>query len=113
MPPDNTPPVVIITGIQYNTTAGFVTLIGTASDDVGVTSVDWENTTTTDSGNCVWLDPNWTATNVPVQAGNNTIVITAYDAAANSGTDTLIVNHTACPAAGGTTVVKKIIWLGD
>ena len=108
MAPDNTPPVCTITKIMYNDTAGQITLYGTATDDVAVDKVEWANAATGGSGACTFVDPDWDC-DIPVQAGDNTITITATDTSNNTGTDTLIVNHTACAAGGGTTIVRKVV----
>lgn len=112
MPPDNIPPTVAIARIVYNDTAGQITLEGTAADNIAVVSVDWANAETGGSGACGWSDPDWDA-DIAVQAGDNTITITAWDAASNSGTAQIVVNHTACAAGGGTTVVKKVFAVFD
>ena len=106
MAPDNQPPVVYIERIVYNDTAGQITLEGTATDNVAIDSVAWENDDTGGNGNCTWVDPDWSC-DIPVQAGDNTITIIATDTSANDGSETLVVNHTAC--SGGTTVVKKVV----
>jgi len=105
MPPDTQDPVVAITKIMVNDTADQVTLYGTATDNIGVVSVDWANAETSGSGSCTFSAPAWEC-DIAVQAGDNTITITAADAAANTGVATLVVDYTA-PAAGGTTVIKK------
>ena len=107
MAPDNIDPEVFIDKIMVNDTADQVTLYGTATDNVAVDSVAWENKDTGGSGACTWVDPDWEC-DVAVQAGDNEIVITATDTSANTGSETLIVNYTAC-AGGGTTVVRKVV----
>ena len=107
MPPDTQDPVVTITKVMVNDTADQVTLYGTATDNIGVVSVDWANAETGGSGACTFVAPAWEC-DVAVQAGDNTITITAEDAASNTGVATLVVNYTACAGGGTTTVIKKI-----
>jgi hypothetical protein len=74
----------------------FISLSGTAADSEGVTSVTWESSrgldgtaTGTTSGTT-----NWSA-DIPVQSGNNTIIVTATDAQGNTGSDVLRVTVNA------------------
>lgn len=106
MPPDVQDPTMTFDGIIVGAVADQVSLYGTAADNIGVDHVTWENTETTGSGNCNWADPDWDV-DIPVQAGDNTITITVYDAAANSCLTTIVVNYTA--AAGGTTIVRRVV----
>jgi len=94
--PDTTDPVINITqptsGGTYSTDQSAIALAGTASDNVGVTSVVWVNDrggNGTASGTT-----NWAISNVPLQEGNNEITVTAHDAAGNTAADTLTVTYT-------------------
>jgi hypothetical protein len=63
------------------TTAGFITLRGTATDNIGVADVRWltsSGKSGTASGTAVW-----TIEGVPLYLGNNTIIVQARDAAGN------------------------------
>ena len=94
---DTTPPTVVIaspTGEGGYTTAGTnVALSGTASDNVGVTSVSWVNNRG-GSGSTTGTT-SWTVPSIGLQSGTNVITITARDAAGNAGTDILTVTSTA------------------
>ena len=62
-----------------------ITLSGTASDDVGVTSVTWTNSQ--GSSGTASGTSDWTISNLPLHCGNhNIITVTARDAAGNSAT---------------------------
>jgi Putative Ig domain/Bacterial Ig domain len=105
--PDSTRPTVTIasptSASTYLTNASSLTLSGTASDNVAVTQVRWQNDTMRLSGAASGLT-NWTAS-VPLQAGSNLIYITAIDAAGNVGTDivTVTASSTGTGSTGGTT----------
>jgi hypothetical protein len=65
-------------------------LAGSASDNVGVTQVTWDNSlggNGTASGTS-----SWSITNIPLKKGANVLKVTAKDAAENQSTDTLTVN---------------------
>ena len=89
--PDTTAPSVSVTGPTQTTNAA-VTLSGTASDNVAVTAVTWVN----DRGGSGTAQGTaaWTAANISLQAGVNTITVTATDAAGNSGTGSIQVTYT-------------------
>lgn len=65
-------------------TNGVVALAGTATDNNAVTSVTWQSNRGA-SGNAVYTASTgrWTAANVPLSPGSNTITVTARDAAGN------------------------------
>ena len=73
---------------------------GTASDNVGVTSVSWSNSrggSGSASGTTTWNVPA-----IGLQTGTNVITVTAHDGAGNSGTDVLTVEYSApAPGASG------------
>lgn len=74
----------------YATTLGSVTISGTSSDNVGVTSVTWSTSggaTGTATGTTSW------SADVPLQSGTNVVTVTARDAADNVGTATLTVTR--------------------
>jgi hypothetical protein len=82
---DTTPPSLAILSPSLtivSTSAASLTVSGTASDNVGVTSVQWSTSTGssgTASGTTSWSAP------VPLLVGTNVVTIRAYDAAGNSG----------------------------
>jgi hypothetical protein len=91
---DRTLPIVTITSptssATYWTTASYVYLSGTSSDNLGVTGVSWTNTTGgsgTAEGKTIW------AVKIPLQWGTNSITITARDAAGNLGLDLITVTR--------------------
>jgi hypothetical protein len=91
-PPPPAPPVVDSTAPAVrivspsssivSTTKATIRLNGTATDNIGVSSVKW-STSTGASGVAVGSG-SWSA-DVPVLVGNNVVTVRAYDAAGNSG----------------------------
>ena len=83
-PGDVTPPSLYITypaASIISTAASTITFQGMATDNVGVTSVTWANssgTAGTANGTQTWI-----ATNIPLKVGNNSITFKAFDAAGN------------------------------
>lgn len=106
---DSTPPVCRITapsegdnngaGTHDNgSTAPLTTLAGTASDNVGVTLVQW-STDQGDSGDATGTT-SWSVGSIPLTSGvTTTVTVTCRDAAGNTHTDTLAVDYAA--AGGG------------
>jgi len=94
---DTTPPSVVISSptgeAGYTSTSTNLSLIGTASDNVGVTSVSWVNSRG-GSGSATGTT-SWSVPSVGLQTGTNVITITARDAAGNAGTDILTVTLNA------------------
>ena len=93
--PDNTNPSITITsptsGSSYTSSSASLNISGTASDNVGVTTVTWSNDrggSGTASGTT-----NWSVSGISLQSGTNVITVTAKDAANNTGTDTLTVTY--------------------
>jgi hypothetical protein len=90
---DTTPPTVAITAptanATHSTTTFLLTLEGTASDNVGVTQVAWVNNAG-GSGTATGTT-SWTASGITLQAGANVLIVTARDAAGNTGTATLTI----------------------
>ncbi len=92
---DVTPPTVAITSPSgtgtYTATASPLTVGGTSSDNVGVTTVTWSSDrggSGTASGTT-----SWSATGIVLQPGTNVITVTARDAANNVATATLTVTY--------------------
>jgi hypothetical protein len=81
---DTTAPAIAITtpaGTIVSTTAASLGLSGTASDNVGVTSVKWS--TSTGGAGSTSGATSWSA-EVPLLVGTNVVTVRAYDAAGNS-----------------------------
>ncbi len=76
---------------SYTTTQSTLNIGGNASDDVGVTEVRWANGQES-SGVCTGTT-NW-STSITLIQGINLITVTAYDAAGNTGFDSLTVTYT-------------------
>ncbi len=95
-PPDTADPTVTITSptssSTYATTSDAISIGGTASDDVGVTTVTWSNSRG-GSGTCSGTT-SWSESGITLYSGSNTITVTAGDAAGNTDTDTLTVTYT-------------------
>lgn len=66
-----------------------VSIAGTASDDTGVVEVDW-STEAGDSGVCTGTT-SWSADNLSIENGQDTITVVAKDAAGNKSTRTLSI----------------------
>lgn len=81
---DSTPPVLKITspaGASVLASSATIRVAGTATDNVGVTSVVWSSSAGQSgvaAGTAQW------SADVPLVVGGNTIVVRAYDAAGNS-----------------------------
>ncbi len=92
--PDTTPPsLTILTPAtsNYSTSANSLVVNGTATDNVGVTSVTWatsDGTTGTASGTT-----NWSTAAIPLYVGSTTIIITASDAAGNTSWRSITVTR--------------------
>ena len=90
-----TAPTVAITAptsaAVYATQQASLSLGGTATDDIAVTSVTWSNNRG-GSGTCSGTGT-WTASGIPLLSGQNVLTVTASDAAGNSGTCTLTVTR--------------------
>jgi hypothetical protein len=100
---DVTAPGITITSptssSTYTAPAAAITLGGVAADGVGVTSVTWTCDKCTVTSGTASGTTAWTQT-LMLGSGANAIVVTAHDAAGNTGTDSLTATYTA-PAAGG------------
>lgn len=96
---DTQPPVVSITSPanNHNTSSSPITLSGTASDNVGVTSVTWSNSRG-GSGTANGTSP-WSAS-IPLQEGSNNITVTARDAAGNAGSSSININYNTTNLTG-------------
>jgi len=100
---DTTRPVAAITtptlNSWYTASGSSMNLGGTATDNVGVTQVRWSSDR---GGNGVASGTTtWSASGIPLQNGTNVITVTAFDAAGNSGVDTVTVTYSG--TSGGWT----------
>lgn len=80
----------------FNTSAALLTLAGVASDDVGVSKVVWNNSRG-GRGTAIGTS-NWSAKNIKLKTGSNTINVRAYDARGRSRRAQLNVTYTATAA---------------
>ena len=90
---DTTAPYITITSpstTSVATTLPTITIAGTASDNVGVSSVTWATNFGT-SGMAAGT-MNWSIT-VPLLIGSNSITVKAFDAAGNYGWRTIVVSR--------------------
>ncbi len=94
-PPDTTNPTVIITSptssATYSTSSDTLAIGGSASDNVGVSTVTWSNSRG-GNGTCSGTT-SWYASGISLLLGTNVIVVTARDSVGNSSTDTLTVTY--------------------
>ena len=88
---DHTPPTISISspaGQVVTTTAGSINIAGIAADNVGVTKVTWQCGAA--SGTATGTT-NWSVNSIPLLVGNNTVMVRAWDAAANSSWRSVLV----------------------
>lgn len=64
---------------------------GTASGEKGVSSVSWESDTGA-SGEAEGAE-SWSIDDIPLEAGSNTITVTATDSEGETGSDTIVINR--------------------
>ncbi|MCK5783609.1 MAG: hypothetical protein KAH06_04130, partial [Desulfobacterales bacterium] len=111
LPPDITNPALEITnptGIGiYATSSALVDISGTASDDREIDDVTWVNMATGKSGTAAGTAV-WSVSGITLNEGDNSIIITAKDAAGNENSKTLHVTH-APPVTADTTVPEVTI----
>jgi uncharacterized protein (TIGR03437 family) len=101
--PDDQAPAIAITSPTtptVTTTAGFINVLGTASDNVRLSSVVWR----TDRGVTAAAagTTTWSAASIPLATGRNEITITASDSSGNISRASLTIHST--PATMLTTV---------
>ena len=110
-PQDTSNPSISITSptsaSTHSTQTSSITLGGTASDNVGVTSIAWENLTTGASGNGSGTT-SWTTPAITLNQGTNNITVTATDAAGNSASDSISVTYTPQTNAPTTNRAQQI-----
>ena len=100
--PDTTAPTLNIISPSADsvyTSASTIAFSGTASDNVGVSSVSWNNSTT-GSGAAIGTTQ-WSTPPIPLIDGMNTITITAKDAAGNSSWRAVQVMNRPATSPGG------------
>ncbi len=105
--PDTIAPAVTITSptsaTSFNASAASIALGGTASDNMGVTSIGWSNDRG-GSGSASGTNT-WSVGSIALQNGVNVITVSARDVAGNSGSDSISVTWnppTTPPVAGAT-----------
>jgi len=93
---DTIAPAITVThptsGATYETNLSTLDISGTASDNVGVTSVAWFSSGS-GSGTAIGTET-WSISNIELVEGNNIITIWAKDAAGNENGSTLKVTYT-------------------
>jgi hypothetical protein len=88
---DHTPPGLTIVSppaSTINTTGGTIALTGTASDNVAVAKVTWQNAQS--AGTAIGTN-NWATGPIPLLVGSNIITIRAYDAGGNHADRSILV----------------------
>ncbi|MDQ6699240.1 MAG: Ig-like domain-containing protein, partial [Acidobacteriota bacterium] len=84
--PDTVAPTIAITSPGFtisSTSAATITVRGTASDNVGVARVTWQNSPGGAHGTADGTT-DWAAGNIPLTPGTNTLILRAFDAAGNT-----------------------------
>ncbi len=98
---DTQAPTVVITGptglATFRTNSATLVISGTASDDIGVSQVDWSNVELPGmayvaNGTAVGTT-SWEETSVTLVPGDNLITVTVFDVLGNSNTTTLTVHY--------------------
>jgi parallel beta-helix repeat protein len=94
---DSTVPTCTITSPTsdptYSINVATIDLSGTASDNIGVSMVNWSNAVTGASGTASGTT-SWTITGIALNVGSNLITVTVRDAAGNIGVDSITVTYT-------------------
>jgi hypothetical protein len=93
---DASPPQVTVlnptTEPAFSTTAAYVVLDGTATDNLQVQGVTWSNAATGGSGTAQGT-ATWSTSSIDLAEGVNVITITATDGVGNEGTTTVTVTY--------------------
>lgn len=91
---DTTAPQISISspdsGGNFTTDLNRISIAGSSSDNINVKSVRWQ--LGQQSGVALGINP-WIVNNIALSPGSNTIIVTAYDDADNSSSDTLVVSY--------------------
>ena len=94
--PDTSPPAVQITSpttdSSYNTDKGIMSIAGTASDNVAVSTVRWSNSA--GGSGIATGTTTWSVSDITLAAGQNIITVTAEDSSGNVVSDAITVNYT-------------------
>ncbi len=103
------------TAATYTTTTPTVVVGGQAVDDIEATQIHWSNdrggsgtaaiSSTVPSGGLTYSL--WSAIGIPLQSGDNTITVTAQDAAGNNGTDVITVTYNPPDAVPPTVIITS------
>ncbi|MDO8537972.1 MAG: Ig-like domain-containing protein [archaeon] len=94
---DTESPIIQITqpysAAQIQVTTSSIVLGGTATDNIGIAQITWLNTANNSSGTATFNSTTgtWGTAAIPLISGNNTIIVTANDAAGNQSSDTVTV----------------------
>jgi hypothetical protein len=93
---DTTDPSISITspppGSTFSTNVSTVTVTGTSSDNVGVTSVTWQNSRG-GTGNAETEGDEWSTGAIQLQDGDNVITVYAHDSAGNTAYSSITVHY--------------------
>ena len=106
---DTAAPVLAITDPSdtgsFTTTADSITVAGTASDNVAVTEVTW-SVNGGAAEDAVGLE-NWSTSVILLEVGDNTVSVTAADAAGNSTAAEIVITRQEAPPAalGGIAII--------
>jgi len=108
---DTTDPIVTITSPTSSATYdnGYdstVSLGGTSSDNVSVSSVTWACPTCEPTSGSASGTTSWTISDIVLSDGENAITVTATDSSSNTGTDQITVTYTE------STVITGVSGLG-
>ncbi len=87
---------------------GIININGTASDNIGVTQVEWKNETTGLSGRANGAET-WDITSVVLSPGNNGLVFYVYDAAKNYSTHNLTIVYKQIPSETTEIIIEERI----
>ena len=108
-PPDIQNPTINVTAptsySTYSTSNSTINIGGTASDNVDVTSVTWSNKR--GGRGSAFGTTNWTIYNISLKSGQNIIIVTATDAAGNTGTDTITITYTPSTTSTTSTIASS------
>lgn len=103
---DSEAPVVVIASPSsngsYTTESGAVTLSGSASDNVGISTITWENTEKQTSGTA-YGTISWSIPVIALKEGTNTIAVSATDSAGNTSSAFITVTYNVTETTAETT----------
>ncbi|WP_051085235.1 immunoglobulin-like domain-containing protein [Hahella ganghwensis] len=102
---------------NYNSDFASVILGGTARDNKGVNEVNWRCSTGCSGSGSATGTTDWHTGEINLADGENTIIVTAHDAAGNTGDDIIVVSYLPLPnAAPVITLIGdplKTLYIGD